>query len=164
MNKPTSTAATQKIVFTMGLPGAGKSTTANAQYPGAFWLDPDAIKESHKDYDPKNPAALHAWSQEVIADMWADVVEGKNDSAIIIVDGTGTNAEKMTTRIAEAKEAGFTAELFLCSVTLETAKARNASRARVVPTHIIEEKAQTLNASFEICSRVVDSVVVIKND
>ena len=164
MTNQINTTATQKIVFTMGLPASGKSTTANAQYPKAFWLDPDAIKETHADYDPKNPAALHAWSQEVIADMWADVVGGKNSADVIIVDGTGTNAEKMTGRIEEAKAAGFTVELFLCSVSLETAKSRNANRARVVPADIIEEKAQTLNASFNICKKIVHSVVIVKND
>ena len=152
------------ITFSMGLPAAGKSTYINTNYDlNKFQvIDPDAIKEAHPDYDPKNPAALHAWSQEETEKLWnAALLAGTGN---YIVDGTGTNAEKMVRRINEARNAGYSIELIYVTCSLETSLARNAARARNVPEHIIKEKAQNIETAFELIAPYADNVEIIDNN
>jgi len=160
----TNTNNTRTVVFTMGLPGAGKSTVANREMPNAAWIDPDEIKKSHPDYDPKNADAIHAWSQEETEKVWQNLLAGNTDDDITIMDGTGTNAEKMIRRIRQAQAAGFKAELFYVRVSLKTAIYRNANRERVVPEHIIRQKALDITTAFDICASEADAVQVINND
>ncbi len=149
------------MIFTMGLPASGKSTVANDRYSDHTMLDPDAIKEDHPDYDPKNPQALHGWSQDMMEERFAEalVLGGK-----FVIDGTGTNAEKMVRRINEAKAAGFDTRLLFVTCTLETSLRRNASRERVVPTDVITSKARDINTSYQIVKLWADAVEVFDND
>lgn len=166
MNNNTNTTAAQntaaEMVFTMGLPAAGKSYTAARLYPTHTAIDPDAVKESHPDYDPKNPAALHAWSQEVTEAIFAEAI--RTGAGSFVVDGTGTNAEKMVRRINQAREAGFSVTLLYVTCDLETSLRRNAERTRVVPESIIRSKALDVATSFEIVSQYVDAVRVVENN
>jgi len=152
---------TSEIIFTMGLPAAGKSTWTN-QMSGYTVLDPDAVKESHPEYDPANPHALHAWSQDVIEGRWQECLSSK--SGKWIVDGTGTNSEKMVRRIKQAEAAGYSTKLVYVTCSLETSLARNAARERHVPESVIRNKALDISTSFEIVSEYVDCVVVVDNN
>jgi predicted kinase len=153
---------TATMIFLMGLPAAGKSTVGRARYEGFTVIDPDAIKAAHPDYDPKNPAPLHNYSMEIAEQQFAAAVAGKAGNWII--DGTGTNAERMTRRIRDARAAGFTTELCYVVCSLNTAMVRNAQRARTVPAQILTEKSRDIATSFDIVSRETDTVVVINND
>ena len=151
-------------VFTMGLPGSGKSTVANRLFDldAMDVIDPDAIKADHPDYDPKNPSALHAWSNEQ-----AELIYSASLSAGVLdvfVDGTGTNAEKMIRRMGQAREAGYKVILLYVRVSLETAIQRNADRERVVPEYIIREKALDIAVSFSLATAYADSTTVVDND
>lgn len=156
--------APARMIFTMGLPGAGKSTVIrkNKLAEGAQVIDPDAAKESHPDYDPKNPAALHEWSKKITDLAFAEaLIAGEG---FFVIDGTGTNAEKMVRKIKEAQGAGFEVELLYVQVSLRASLARNAARARNVPEAIVREKSQDIATSFEIVSRYADTIRVIVND
>ncbi len=157
-----NTAASFEMVFTMGLPAAGKSYTAALEYPSHDTIDPDAIKESHPAYDPKNPAALHAWSQEVTESLFAAAIE--TPSKNLVIDGTGTNTEKMIARMTAAAAAGYSVSLMFVTCNLETSIARNAARARVVPETIIRKKAETVTAAFETLKPFASTVRVIENN
>ncbi len=159
-----ATDRTAKMIFTMGLPGAGKSTVIreNRLAEGAMVIDPDAIKETHPDYDPKNPAALHDWSKRITDLAFSEALAA--GEGFFVIDGTGTNAEKMVRKIKEAQAAGFETVLLYVQVSLRTSLARNAARARNVPEEIVREKAQDIATSFEIVSRYADSIRVIVND
>ena len=151
-------------IFTMGLPGSGKSTVANRLFDldAMDVIDPDAIKADHPDYDPKNPSALHAWSNEQ-----AELIYSASLSAGVLdvfVDGTGTNAEKMIRRMGQAREAGYKVILLYVRVSLETAIQRNADRERVVPEYIIREKALDIAVSFSLATAYADSTTVVDND
>jgi len=155
----------RKAKMTMGLPGAGKSYIIERDYSEfkeqATIIDPDLEKKNHPDYDPENPAKVHEWSKrKAKARMAEAMVEGEN----MIIDGTGTNAEKMVRWIGELHSAGYEVELVYVSVKLKTALKRNQQRERVVPEEIILEKADLISTSFEIVSRYVDQVTVIEND
>ena len=153
---------TAKIVFTMGLPGSGKSTIVATLYDGYERIDPDQLKLEHPDYDPKHPEATHAWSMKQ--------AEGRFNEALAcatgywVVDGTGVNAERMIRRIVQAQAAGFKTTLLYVRVTLNTAIARNAARERAVSEEIIKGKALDIATSFELVSARVDEVIVIDND
>lgn len=151
------------MTFSMGLPGAGKSTVlAERGYlEHAVCIDPDQIKEGHAEYDAKNPQALHAWSTEVAERQFQAALATESN---YVVDGTGTNSEKMVRRIRQAQAFGFTCRLVFVRVSTKTALARNASRARSVAEQIIREKSLDMATSFEIVSAAADEVTVIDND
>lgn len=152
------------VTFTMGLPAAGKSTYVNNNYALENYtlIDPDLIKESHPDYDPKNPAALHGWSQEIVNRLWAECLQA--GTGHYIVDGTGTNSEKMVKRMNEARKAGYEINLVYVTCSLETSLARNAARERNVPEFVVKEKAETIATSFELISPYADNVQIIDNN
>ena len=158
----TTTHDTFEMVFTMGLPAAGKSWMAAIEYPAHDAIDPDAIKESHPAYNPSNPAALHAWSQEVVTGLVADAMNTIDRNYLI--DGTGINTEKMIARMTEAKTAGYSVTLMFVTCNLDTSIARNAARARVVPEHIIRDKAENVTAAFETLRLHADTVRGIENN
>ena len=151
------------VVFSMGLPAAGKSTWIAAHLSDTHTvLDPDAVKEAHPDYNPASPHELHAWSQEVVEAEWQAALAG--GAGLWVMDGTGTNAEKMVRRINEAKAAGYRVELVYVRCTLETSLQRNAARTRVVPPAVVRAKALDISTSFEIVAPHADAVTVINND
>ena len=151
------------VVFTMGLPAAGKSTWVAANLANTHTvLDPDAIKEGHSDYDPANPHTLHAWSQGVVEARWADALTAA--AGLWVVDGTGTNAEKMVRRITEARVAGYRVELVYVACSLETSLKRNAARTRVVPEQVVRAKALDIATSFRLVAPHADAFVTITTD
>ncbi len=154
-----------EVVFTMGLPGAGKSTALLALGLDSTHtvLDPDAVKESHPDYDEKNPSALHDWSMKEIEDRWVNEVLASGEGRWI-VDGTGTNAERMVRRMRQARSVGFRIVLLYVRVSLETALARNAARPRTVPEAIIYRKASDIETAFLITTDYADETTIIDND
>ena len=152
-----------EMIFSMGLPAAGKSTICNARYGSTHEIiDPDAYKENHPNYDPKNPQALHAWSQEKTEKNFAAALAA--GTGRFVVDGTGTNSEKMVRRIQTAQAAGFTCRLVYVKCTLKTSLARNAARARNVPEAVVKAKALDISTSFELVAPYADTVEVVNND
>ena len=153
----------KKAILTMGLPAAGKTTVINNEYDITNYnlIDPDEIKQEKTDYDPKNPQKYHAWSKiEAEIRTLRAIQNGEN----IIIDGTGTSAEKMYGKIQRLQTEGYEVTLLYVKVTLKTALARNAARERNVDETIILKKAQIITTSFEILSTLADNVKIIKND
>lgn len=152
------------MIFTMGLPGSGKSTVVRREglADGATVIDPDAVKKTSPEYDPKNPNALHLWSKQITDRQFSNAVS--SGTGRWIIDGTGTNAEVMVTKIKRAQAAGFRTVLVYVQVSLATALARNAARERTVPEHVVREKAEVIATSYEIVSRYVDEIKVVVND
>ena len=80
------------MIITAGGSGSGKGHVVANLHPDAHIIDADSFKESHPDYDAKNPQALHAWSsQEVTRAIYTALGTGRD----FIYDGTGRNAEKI---------------------------------------------------------------------
>lgn len=153
----------KKALLTMGLPAAGKSTTIDRHYKVNGWVvvDPDEIKKEQPSYDPKKPEVFHEWSKAVAKARTAAAVEaGQN----LIIDGTGTNVEKMYKQIKELQKAGYHVELLYVRVSLETSLRRNAARERVVPQHVIMEKFETITEAYEILNSVVNKATIIDNE
>ena len=148
-------------IFMMGLPAAGKSTYVASTFTTFNVIDPDAIKATHPDYNPKDPTPLHAWSKAESERLLDEAYQAEDN---VIIDGTGTSAEKMVSRVNRAKALGYTTKLIFLKVSLETSLKRNAARARVVPTEVIVEKAETVSTAFEIVKQYVDSHEIVHND
>jgi len=160
---PTNTNTAATMTFMMGLPAAGKSTWRRANLVGNV-IDPDEVKETHADYDPKNPHPLHAWSKAITDAMFSAAlvdVAGHH-----IIDGTGTNAEKMVRRIREASEAGYRTRLVFVKCTLETSLYRNAQRARNVPEDVVRQKAEDIATAYDIVSTMapLTEITTVDND
>lgn len=147
----------------MGLPGAGKSTIRDTRFShmNAVVIDPDYEKLQIPGYDPKKPWIVHEESKRLATLKMYDAI-GENKP--IIIDGTGTNAEKMVHQVKELQRFGYNIELVYVRVKLNTAIERNSNRERVVPEEIIREKHQLISVSFEIVASYVDKVTVIDND
>lgn len=153
----------KRAIMTMGLPASGKTTTLDRNYDLSEFtvIDPDRIKEEREDYDPKHPEVYHEWSKAEAKFRTAQAIYKNED---IVIDGTGTNVEKMYKQIQELQAEGYTVNLVYVQVSLQTAVERNSKRERVVPQHIIIEKFETIQVSFEILSRIADVVTVLNND
>lgn len=147
----------------MGLPGAGKSYTLNNNYDvtGYTIIDPDEIKKEKADYDDKKPSVYHEWSKK---EAKARIARAMANDENLVIDGTGTNVEKMYKQITELQANGYTVEILYVKVKLETAIERNSKRARTVPVEIIHEKFETISTAYEILSSIANKATVINND
>jgi len=153
----------KKALLTMGLPASGKSFILKNNYDLSKFtlIDPDEIKKEKLDYNPKQPSIYHDWSQkQAKLRILKAITEGQN----IIIDGTGTNVEKMYKQITELQSNQYEVEILYVSVSLKTSLERNAKRERNVPEAIILEKFDTITYAFEILSKLSDKVTVISND
>lgn len=150
-----------RMTFTMGLPAAGKSTVAKAMFSQAAFIDCDTVKESHPEYDPSNPAALHAWSKGVVKEQFAQAL--KSGVGHFVYDTTGTNADRMESEMAQARAAGFTVELVFITVPLTVSIERNLTRSRVVPLPVLMEKATIIQECFEHIKNHADTLTVKDN-
>ena len=163
-----STAATIKtsesksMVFLMGLPASGKSTTAKSIYGSTHqFIDPDLIKESHPDYNPAEAYKIHDWSKVEEEKQWQAAL---TTDGLFVIDGTGVNAEKMVRRIKQAQALGFETKLMYVTCSLETSIRRALKRVRQVPLEMIREKALNIQTAYEIVSQYVEKIEVIEND
>lgn len=150
-----------QMILTVGGPGSGKSTVIRKLYPATQLVDMDAIKATHPEYDPKNPSAVHAWSQQLaVREAFARIGRGET----FVFDSTGTNVERLLTFIAAAKAAGMETVAVLVSCSLETAIARNAKRARTVPVDMLREKHAAVASAWQSVRALVDVARVVMNE
>lgn len=157
-----NTTTTATMVFSMGLPAAGKSTVAHETFTGYNFIDADEIKASHPEYNPAEAHLLHEWSKEEKERQFMAALS--TGSGQWVIDGTGNNAEGLVRRMNLAKSFGFTVKLFYVKCTLQTSLRRAALRERQVPVDVIREKARNIATSFEICSSYADEIQVLDND
>ena len=170
MHNNASNTATPELVVMMGLPAAGKSWVAEGRYTDTHsFVDCDAIKETHPDYDPLNPQTIHDWSKAVAETQMQEAFSNPTNT---VYDSTGTNSKKVIRYVESARAAGMTTRLVFVTVGIETSILRNANRTdrqgnskpRVVPEHIIREKADKIYQSFDIVSELFDVVEKVINE
>ena len=147
-------------IFMMGSPGSGKSYVASSKYPNTQVLDCDKFKESHPDYDPKNPGLLHTWSASMLEKAFQVVITKEED---FILDGTGANTDKMFRQMSQSKINGFEVTLVYVTVPLKVCLERNQKRARTVPEDVLISKYNDVKYGFELVSPHADEVKVVNN-
>ena len=156
-----------EITFTMGLPAAGKSSVVANHFAGYNIIDPDEIKKASPLYttwlnDRDAVPTLHDDSTDAAEVMFDNAVANKTGN--YVVDGTGTNADKMVEKINRAKSAGFTVTVVWVKISLGNAIVRNAKRERTVPTYLLVEKAKVISTSYNIVMKYADNAIVIDNN
>ena len=154
---------TPTLYLMAGAAGAGKGYVIrnDAILSTLPVVNADHFKESHPEYDPKNPAPLHAWSsQQATRTFYAKLGAGES----FIFDGTGTTAEKYVGFIHAAHAAGFKAEVVYVKVSLKTSLTRNAARSRNVPENVVREQHGRIGNAIEILAGYADNVIVVNND
>ena len=125
------------------------------------FIDCDAIKQSHPDYDPTNPQALHAWSKEIEAHMISDAFA--NPTGNIVYDTTGTKHWVVVDYINKAKAAGYKAQVVFVTVPEAESLRRNYLRPRVVPEWVLREKFTQITEAAEIIRGQVDNFQTVDN-
>ncbi len=151
-------------IFTMGLPAAGKSTLVKGRYGNdENWtiVDPDAIAEGLPGYDPKAPQLVHAQASKLAEEAFKYTIENKITN--LVLDTTGTKADKLVRRMKEARKAGYKIRLLFVTVPLEISLARNNARDRTVPESVVLEKAAMVNEAFNTAKKTADEVEVVDN-
>jgi predicted ABC-type ATPase len=152
----------KQIIFTAGLPGAGKSTVLNNSiYNELKRVDCDEFKKSHPQYNPKAPELVHEWSV-VKAREYQFSLLAKGES--FIVDGTGTNIEKYIKWFQEGRELGFEIVVLYVKVDLATSIKRNQNRERSVPVTMILEKAAIIDDCMNVLGSVADKFEIVENN
>lgn len=153
----------RSFIFMMGLPASGKSTVAAARFGKTHtFIDPDAIKETHPDYNPERACDVHEWSMDIAERRFMEACLSADGD--FLLDGTGCNAESMVRRMDIAKQWGFQITLFYVKCTLDTSLRREKFRARRVPEGIIREKARSIATSFSLVAPYAHNVTVVDND
>lgn len=146
-----------EMIFTAGLPAAGKSTAAHLRYPDARHIDADEFKHPEKD-----PAEVHEESKEAAKKLFKMALDF--GAGRWVYHKTCSSVEGMIGRIEAARRAGYTVKLMFVSCDLKTSLKRNRERDRTVPEHIVREKAETVSEAVEELRWEVDEYEEIEND
>ncbi len=159
----------KEAVFTLGLPGAGKSTAIKQlikerKVPFNI-VSADDIREKHFRYDPKHPERIHE-ECVLLADqeMLKYTNEGKK---LIIMDGGGIN-NSYTKRIIERTRAlGYKITILYVNTPSTVCISRNVERMkkgeRFVPIEAILDKAFMLRKCVLDLHKIADEFIEIKH-
>lgn len=164
-NQNISDLATAKntVIFMMGAPGSGKSYVRSTYLGDLEVLDCDKVKEAHPEYDAKNPSALHEYSKAIHSSNVKKALNNPTGESIVI-DGTGSNADKMVKQMTIAIANGWNVALVYVVVALQTSLKRNELRDRTVDRAIVIDKWESIQTSFDLVAPSATEVYVINND
>jgi len=164
----------RRVLFLMGLPGAGKTTVKRQRlFADDVDIEPDSIKRRHhrfsEDMGEETDEEVHRWSVRRAVDEFEDAVRSRRRQNIVF-DSSGSNASWLRHRIDLARRKGYVTELLWVDVPVEISLLRNRNRGfqhnrcgQFCPEKIILSKADVLERSFEELSRVVDVAERMKN-
>jgi predicted kinase len=127
------------LALVIGISGAGKSTYVKKlqqEHPTSIIICPDSIRgeltgdESDQSQNSKVFRIAHARLDTAM----------RNGIPFIIWDATGYNRSNRKEPIKIAKTYGYTVNVYVKKVDLETAKKQNQLRSRKVPDWVIERQ------------------------
>jgi predicted kinase len=151
-----------EMIFVIGLPGAGKSHWVSENYADYHIIDPDSMKQSDPNFNPRLPGMAHRWSKRQAAQLFVEALRQRSGQWAYV--GTGANFSSLLGRITLAKTYGFRVGLVYIQCSLDTALARNAARERAIAEGIIREKARHIEPNFWHAARYVNFIKQINND
>lgn len=158
-----------ELVMLGGGPGAGKSTTAGqlgvppppSKGGTAAWADPDAMKASLPEYDPKDPGPVHEESSYLAKEYTKRALALR---ANVVVDGVGDNPASVGAKVATARAAGYRTRAAYTTTDVDMAQARNLKRERSVPPTLLAAKHAKVSKVFdEVANLDFDSVQLWEN-
>ena len=149
----------KKAILFIGLPGSGKTSIVNRDYAGDYVIvSADLIKQSHKDYDPKDPEPLHQWS---VKEAERQMRELSNKRISMCMDSGGVNNSYSLRIIGMLKDKGYHITLVYVEAPLKVCLERNKNRERKVPESAIIEKSKMIESCLEKQKALVDEYVHI---
>lgn len=160
-------------VFTVGVPGSGKTCVLNRIF--GWWkdrvdIDIDDDMRAHPSYDPANPhlvydsVAAYAWADSRVEARFEEAIRTKATDRLIVMDGTGTKVASRIARMRFARAHGYAVGLLYVRVTLETALRRNLCRRRQVPEDILRTYYTRVDEAYALERPEADHVWVVDND
>jgi len=127
-----------RIILAVGLPGSGKSTYfANL---GAHAISSDAIRLQLA--DDESDQTIHARVFATMRYLLKQRIE--MGRPITYVDATNLTRRDRRPFIKLAQKHGCDIEALFFDIPLEVCRARNSSRARLVPNHALDQMAAKL--------------------
>lgn len=127
-----------RVILAVGLPGSGKSTYfANL---GAHAISSDAIRLQLA--DDETDQTIHARVFATMRYLLKQRIELRRP--LTYVDATNLTRRDRRPFIKIAQKHGCDIEAVFFDIPLEVCRARNASRHRLVPDHVIEKMAAKL--------------------
>ena len=176
MEKTAFTHDTPIAIFTMGIPGSGKTTVSkrfitenlheiipntnsnskNSSNKYTFdefiKCNPDEIMEYFKDYDPNHPEQFLGIASRKTSALLNLII--KNDRKFSFVyDGTGSNASSYLSALQRAKSYGYTIVLIYVTLPVETAIKRASGRTRNVNPEDIIRIFNKLNTPLPLTNK-----------
>lgn len=148
-----------------GLPGAGKSTAIEtiSQYKPYALVSADELRESHPDYDPEHPDAIH---EECVKQAEQQMYYCCEHDMNVIMDGGGINNSYTLRIINKMKEFGYKISVVFVNTPTHICVQRNIDRKnkgkRFVPIQSILDKAYMLRGCVEKLTKIADEFVEIK--
>jgi predicted kinase len=150
----------KKAILFIGLPGSGKTTIVNRDYTEGYTIvSADIIKQSHKDYDPKDPEPLHQWS---VKEAERQMSELSDKGISMCMDSGGVNNSYSLRIIGMLKNKGYHITLVYVEAPLKVCLERNRKRERKVPESAIIEKAKMIESCLEKQKAIVDEYIHIR--
>ena len=156
-------------VFMLGLPGAGKSTYLDKNYPKGsnhILVSADEIRVNHPNYDPKFPEAIHEECIALAEQSMYDIAENyviTNMTGDIVMDGGGINNSYTLRILLKMKSYGFKTKVVFIDTPTQVCIDRNNLRIqngeRFVPSETIIDKAYRLKKSIDKLKLVCDEFI-----
>ena len=177
-----------QVVFTLGIPGAGKSFCLRRRYDFSkiALVDLDEEMKKHPKYDATHPSLLYKdpeayrWANDRTQERYEMLLRRRHP--LIAVDGTGTHIDRQKVRIQMAKEGAnrdslnkphdesrvsnswsYRTILFHVHVPLQIALERNAKRSRQVPVDVMMEYDTKIREAVDILRDDVDEYILVDN-
>ena len=128
-----------KLIFLIGIPGAGKSTFAKelvTKYDYVEVCSDDIRKELYGD------EAIQDHPEKVFGIMFDRTVKNLNENKTVIYNSTNINRKlriNTLNRLKQAVSKPFITEAIVVYTDIAEVKRRNASRDRVVPEYVIDK-------------------------
>jgi len=129
---------TPRIILTVGLPGSGKSTYLKAL--GANPISSDAIRLQLA--DDETDQTIHARVFSTVRYLLRQRIELQRP--VTYIDATNLARRDRRPFIALARKHGCEIEAIFFDIPLAACKARNSSRARLVPDRVLDQMAAKL--------------------
>ena len=111
---------------------------------------------------------IHTWSNVLVSEQMTQIFDEGASTKSYVYDSSGSNLNKMTTIIDDAKSAGFSVRLIHVEVAVGTSLRRNEIRAslggRRVPVEVIEIKATQIRNTMISIIPFCDNVEIYNND
>lgn len=157
----------KEIIFTLGLPGAGKTTAMYNAIRGRNFklVSADKIREMHSRYEPHHPERIH---EECVALAKQEVLDAfSKGTELIFMDGGGINNSYTTNLAKTAKGYGYKVTILYINTPAHICVQRNIERKekgeRFVPVAAILDKAYLLRSSVERLKEIADEFIEIKH-